>query len=138
MIQRPPADPRGRPGPAPSKEESVRRRYRALVRLWPRWYRDAYGEEMEEAFLTLLRMDRERSGRLGTVRCWMGAVADALVGGLSMRARRSPGGRFETGRGLGGGEVMGSMISDVRFAVRALVRRPVFALTAVSTLGRST
>jgi putative ABC transport system permease protein len=134
MIQRPPADPRRRPGPARSKDESVRRRYRALVRLWPRWYRDAYGEEMEEAFLTLLRMDRERSGWLGTVRCWMGAVADALLGGLSMRARRSPGGRFETARGLGGGEVMGSMISDVRFAVRALVRRPVFALTAVSTI----
>jgi hypothetical protein len=80
MIQRPPADPRQRPGPARSKDESVRRRYRALVRLWPRWYRDAYGEEMEEAFLTLLRMDRERSGWLGTVRCWMGAVADALLG----------------------------------------------------------
>ena len=62
-----------------------RRLYRALLRAWPRSHREQYGSEMEDAFITLLRMDRERRGVLGAARCWLGAALDATSRGLSMR-----------------------------------------------------
>lgn len=104
--------------------ERDRRRYRTLLRAWPRAHRERYGTEMEEAFLALLRMDRERHGWPGALRCWIGAVVDAGVRGLGARMRWT----------MTGGEVMGSLGSDIRFALRALARRPVFALTAALTI----
>ena len=79
-----------------------RRRYRALLRAWPREHRDRYGAEMEEAFLALLRMDRARHGALGSVRCWLGAGTDAVLRGLGSRVSWT----------TTGGDVMGSTVSD--------------------------
>jgi putative ABC transport system permease protein len=104
--------------------ERDRLRYRALLRAWPRVQRDRYGAEMEEAFMALLRMDRERSGAFGAARCWLGAGVDAVLRGLGSRV---------TGT-MTGGDRMGSITSDVRFALRALGRRPVFTLTAALTI----
>jgi putative ABC transport system permease protein len=95
-----------------------------LLRAWPRVHRERYGAEMEEAFLALLRMDTERHGRIGAARCWLGAAVDAASRGLTSRVSMT----------TTGGDMMGSMVSDIRFALRALGRRPVFALTAVLTI----
>lgn len=107
----------------------ARRRYRRLLLLYPRAHRERYGREMEHAFLTLLRMDTARHGRLGTIRCWAGAVADAVRHGVVLRLH-GPDSTTHTG----GREMMGSLFTDLRFAVRSLLRQPVFAFTAVATL----
>ena len=107
-------------------DQRARRRYRTLLRAWPDEHRNRYGREMEDAFAALLRMDRERDGALGAVRCWTGAIVDALVRGLGARVTGTMTG--------GGGDIMGSITSDIRFALRALGRRPVFTLTAALTI----
>lgn len=108
-------------------DHRARRSYRALLRAYPRQHRERYGPEMEEAFVALLRMDRRRWGALGIARCWVGAAWDALLGGLGVRLDILNNGR----RGL---ELMGTIISDLRFALRSLTRRPVFALTVILTI----
>lgn len=92
---------------------------------------------MEEAFLTLLRMDRQRWGSVGAVRCWLGAAWDAVLGGLSARMRGSAGSirsHTQGTRTTKGVEAVGTIISDIRYAARSLTRRPVFALTAILTI----
>lgn len=106
----------------------ARRAYRVLLRAYPAEQRQRYGADMEDAFLRLLDRDVARSGSLGALRCWTGAVVDGAVGGLAARvARIAQGPR-------GGGEVMGTLLSDLRFALRSLARRPVFTSTAVLTI----
>ena len=113
--------------------------YRALLRAYPLSHRNRYGTEMEDAFIALLRMDRERAGVLGAARCWMGAIVDAVVRGLALRGtsiiQSGAASRYyaNNGRG-GGGDMMGTIVSDARFALRALSRRPAFALTAILTI----
>lgn len=108
----------------------VRRRYRLLLRLYPEEHRARYGAEMEDTFLALLRRDEGRRGRLGRWACWAGAAWDALFRGARLRARTALG-HTTTG---GGRDVMGTLVSDIRYAVRSLLRRPVLAVTAVATL----
>lgn len=110
-----------------SSAEKARRRYRRLLFLYPADFRDAHGDEMEASFLTLLERDEAAAGPRGRMRCWIGASWDALRTGLPMRLR-------DMTKGKGGGGVMSAFLSDVRFAVRSLVKRPVFALTAIATL----
>jgi hypothetical protein len=110
--------------------ERARRWYRLVLRIYPQRHRDRYAAEMEETFIVLLRRDHARHQRWGRVRCWTGAVWDALARGTLMRVR----GIGPRVRHLGGWDMMGSMASDIRFGVRSLVRRPLFAATAVATL----
>jgi len=82
---------------------------------------------MEDAFLVLLRIDRERRGSLGAALCWFGATWDAVLGGTSAR--------LDIGKsGQGGREIMGTIISDLRYTLRTLTKRPVFAFTAILTI----
>jgi len=114
------------------------RAYRALLSAWPRGHRERYGPEMEDAFMSLLRMDRERSGMAGTVRCWAGALVDAMARGLVMRLGMMIGVGTDAGSGTntgrGGRDIMGTITADIRYAVRSLTRRPVFAFTAILTI----
>ena len=117
-------------------EGRARAWYRLLLRAYPAEYRHRYGADMEEAFLTLLRVDRKRRGVAGAARCWVGAAWDALLRGVWTRIRGSAATTAhvdwrERGEGL---ELMGTIIPDVRYALRSLSRRPVFALTAVLTI----
>ncbi|MDA0329667.1 MAG: ABC transporter permease [Gemmatimonadetes bacterium] len=104
----------------------ARTAYRFMLRAYPEDFRDRYGAEMEEAFLALLHLDESRSGALGAARCWAGAAADSIRGGTAARLTR----KSEQGRG----DVMGTLFSDINYAVRSLVRRPVFACTAIATI----
>jgi putative ABC transport system permease protein len=134
----------------------ARRVYRLLLWAYPAAHRERWGAEMEDAFLALLRMDRKRLGPLGSVRCWAGALMDASVRGLVMRAQRTTPRRGAVGAGQavrrrrpagtryghqdemnsrsGGEEMLETLVSDVRYTVRALARRPIFAATAVLTI----
>ena len=88
--------------------------------------------------MSLLRMDRERSGVAGTVRCWAGALIDAMARGLVMRMGMMIGVGTDVGSGTntgrGGRDIMGTITADIRYAVRSLTRRPVFAFTAILTI----
>lgn len=119
-----------------------RRLYRLLLLAFPRFFRERYGAEMEEAFLHLLGEARA-GGRLRVGAVWIRGAWDAVVRGGKERLtlllggrpdgglRRTTSGHSTTGVMMG---MMGTLASDVRFAVRTLVRRPVFFLTAVLTL----
>ncbi len=85
---------------------------------------------MEESFIALLEWDQGTRGRLGTVARWMGATWDALRTGTALRLR---GAGVDTTT-MGGWEIMGTVLSDIRYAIRSLLRRPIFAITAVATL----
>jgi putative ABC transport system permease protein len=106
----------------------ARRLYRLLLLAWPRAHRARYGEEMEASFLALLRRDGERHGPAGALLCWVGATWDALRHGIAARYTTS------NDKSAQGGERMGTLLSDLRYATRALIRRPVFTATAVGTL----
>lgn len=108
---------------------AARRVYRLLLRAYPAELRERDGAEMEAAFLHLLRRDRLRHGWPGVGRCWAGAVADVARSAGVAWWRRLVGMTTTTGGGF-----METLRWDVRLAVRTLVRRPLFALTAVSTL----
>ena len=82
------------------------RLYRSLLRLYPREFRDEYGDEM-----SLLFRDRasEGSGRL-----WLQVLGDLLF--------HAPTEHWST------------MKQDLRYAIRMLLRAPTFTATVIATL----
>jgi len=111
--------------------------YRLLLALYPRWFRRRYGEEMVRAFRLLLERAGERGGAGARIRTWIGAGVDAARRGIGLRLRGSRGRRGGGDRGNQrepGEGMMKSVLSDVRFGLRALLRRPVFSATAVAAL----
>ncbi len=114
---------------SPKAEARARRWYRVLLRAYPPPFRRRYGEEMEHCFIWLLRRDVARAGAVGALRCWLGTLWDCGLGGVAARL-----GRGEEERSIHGGWGMGMLGSDLRLALRALWRRPVFGATAVLTI----
>ncbi|NIP59115.1 MAG: FtsX-like permease family protein, partial [Gemmatimonadetes bacterium] len=96
---------------------------------------------MVQTFLRLLERAGERGGAPARAWVWLGATADAVWGGIGARLGRSvAGGESPDRRGMGierEGRMMGmigDLVSDLRFGIRALVRRPVFTSTAMAAL----
>ncbi|MEJ2204213.1 MAG: ABC transporter permease [Gemmatimonadota bacterium] len=100
-----------------------RRLYRILLRLLPRDVREQWGRDMEEVFAH--RLARDGGSPLRSVTVWIRAVADLLGHAAAERWAPRRGGK-------GGGWRMTGQ--DLRYAVRAVGRAPVFALAAVVTL----
>jgi predicted permease len=104
--------------------------YRALVTLcYPSAHRQRVGPDMIECFEDLVADAHRRRG-------WMGAAAVALrtlaeVPLSALGAHREEIKKKRTG----GGGSMDTLIQDVRFAARGLVRSPGFTLLAVMSLG---
>ena len=103
--------------------------YRALLRLLPRGFRDAHGEEMEEV-LTEHLADRAWLARVGI---WLGAAWDVVCmavrlrgAGPTPRGRRTGEGRMTT--------MLEGLLRDLRITVRSLARRPGFSLVPVTVL----
>jgi putative ABC transport system permease protein len=89
------------------------RLYRLLLRCYPGEFRDDYEREMLLAFRE--RLSHDRSVGIGAVlRLWWQLAVDSIV--------RAP------------GEHLDVLRQDVRYALRALRRAPVFAATAIATL----
>ena len=108
-------------------ERVTAKRFRRLLRLYPREFREANGSEMERAFLALLRRDGTSGGVRGRLGCWVGATWDVLRTAVPMRI-----GQMKTGKG--GDPMWNAFGSDVRFAIRSWAKRPLFAITAIATL----
>lgn len=129
--------------PPESGEAWKRRIYRCLLLALPRDFRRTHEAEMEEAFLRLFRLAREKQGRLGTAQIWLGAVGDIVA--TRVRARRGRWGPHPDGPGdpkdkkrilirSGRGGLPGTIAADVRFALRSLFRRPVLSGASILTL----
>jgi len=101
----------------------MRRAYRLLLLVFPRWFRRRYGDEM-----TVFFEDAWAEARgFGRVRLAARTIRDAVVQGVLERVRGlAP---HKLGRDL-----MSGWIQDLRFAYRSLRRRPGFALISVMTL----
>lgn len=103
---------------------SERRAYRLLLRLLPRGFRGRFGGDLEELFVH--RLSQAGSGA-ARVRVWARAVLDVVFEAVRERLRI-------VGRVDGKGGTMDGFSRDVRHALRALGRTPVFTAMAVVTV----
>ena len=95
--------------------------FRLLLWLYPEWFRDAHGEEMAALFETRLK----RAAGLGArARFWWRIVNDAVSTAAALRRR-------DTGKG---GLRVETLLLDVRYAARHLLRSPVFTVGAIAIL----
>jgi putative ABC transport system permease protein len=106
------------------------RAYALAVRLLPRAFRAAYGEELRACFARMVVEARAR-GRLAVVWVTVRSLVD-VVGRSPIQHRAVARPRRSERRGL---VIGGGLALDLRQAVRRLLRRPSFTLTTVATLG---
>ena len=117
--------------------------YRVVTRLLPPDLRFEHGDEMVVVFSNRLTRARGR-GVLAATRLTFGEALDLLraVGRewrIELFGRNGVGGRIRgragsRGTRKGRGDWMGTLAQDVRYGVRALLRRPGFTLVAVATI----
>jgi len=120
--------------------------YRALLHVYPRDFRDEYGDAMVEFF-------RDRSsaactaGGWSSVRLWWRVGLDLCRNALPARAeaigrvlrrrreyRRAPLTAPSLGHLRQEDRMFGTVLQDVRFALRGMRRAPGFSLTVLATL----
>jgi putative ABC transport system permease protein len=104
-------------------EDWARRLYRALLRLYPKDFRDHHGQDLLQAFDDR-RTEPRFSGMGGGLRlaAWLGAdfMRSMPVMHRSFNKR--------------GGGMMGEFVQDLRYGFRMLVKNPLFTVAAVLTL----
>jgi len=103
---------------------------RMLLLLFPADFRREYGEEWRLAIEHRLSEARDESDILQRARLRLGLAADTLKAAVGVRVGTKPS-RLMTPRGSA---PMLSFVHDIRFGVRALRRRPVFAAITIGTL----
>ncbi|MCZ6917787.1 MAG: ABC transporter permease [Gemmatimonadetes bacterium] len=119
----------------------MHRRYRLLLLVYPREFRTTFGRDFCQ-FLARQRSEpRYRSVFIGATRFWWDVLADAVRSGMRLRARNMAGawrrrrhppqhpGRRE------GKLIISSVLQDVQYGMRSMVRTPTFTLIAIATLG---
>ena len=78
-------------GHRPSLSERV---YEALLLMYPKGFRNAYGPQMVQVFRDLCREERERAGLIGLALLWARTVLDLLRTAASERTRAATGATF--------------------------------------------
>jgi hypothetical protein len=97
-----------------------------LLRLYPAWFREAHGAEMEELF-SARRSRVESLG--GWIRLWTRTASDALHTWRALRRRPID----PLARRTSAGGAM-SLWHDVRYGIRQLARTPIFTAGAFALL----
>lgn len=105
--------------------------YRRLLLAYPRDFRAEHGDDAVDVFDDLARATIRR-GRLPLVGLWASSVGEVIRGGIAERRQPSPPDaakprRLRPAR-------LDTIGRELHHAVRALLRRPAFALAAVPTL----
>lgn len=109
---------------------------RLLLRLFPSGYRETYRGQLAAAYEETIRSERDRGRSRLNLAVWL--IWDALKTGRQIR--RAATGEMRSaegsvGRGsYWGREMMGSMLRELRLAVRSLTRSPGFAAVTVLTM----
>jgi predicted permease len=103
----------------------------ALVRLYPRRYRDRHGAELANAMLACLEREAQSgvSPRITVARLVLDAVSASLLVRRDLRRAgphpdRSP-----------GDSLMPSILHDLRYSIRVIARAPLFSVLVIATLG---
>src|SRR5688572_1042441 len=96
---------------------------RLLLRLYPAEFRERYGAAM-------LDFHRERVGAGTGLLAWPRVIADHVHSAAAEHIRRVRAEQMQTGNGAN----MATVLQDVRYAVRALARRRVFAIVVIATI----
>ena len=121
--------------------------YGLLLWLYPPALRRDHATEMRQAFRSTLRSEAERHGALGVVRTWCVMLTDLGLSSLRARweARRRSKQRSDKRRGShktpdgtphrGSAGLSHELMSDIRYALRRLVRDPLFTSVVLVTLG---
>ncbi len=101
----------------------IERLCRWILRLYPRDFRERFGDEM---LATARSLDEQQPGMLTNIR----ALVDFVTGAIALHLEPTPQStnHQESSR-------MESFLQDLRFAARGLRRDPAFALFAIITLG---
>lgn len=112
--------------------------YRLTLRLYPEAFLRRYEDEMLRDFEARTVRARATRGSLAAWRYQIRATLDVVPSALRTRLRRAPGPDLSQPNRLTHGErgalMMGSVIHDLRYSVRMLVKSPVFTVAAVLTL----
>ena len=98
--------------------------FNILLALFPRPFRNAFGEEMREVFTAQLRAARASGGWTAVARLWM-----RTIGGMVSAAWRE-----HRARERSAPRAPAFQTSDIRYAVRRLTAAPGFTATVVGTL----
>jgi predicted permease len=131
----------------PKPRNLSERLYRALLHVYPRDFRDEFGDAMMEFHRDRLAHARREAALLGTARVWVHVAADLLRNALPARVesirrrirkhaderaalRATPSLMHVTKEDL----MLSSVIQDLRFALRGMRRAPGFTFTVLATL----
>ncbi len=102
---------------------------RVILRLYPRRLREAHGSEMEDMVLSRLAQAEPR-GRLAVLTAWLHITRDLLVTRFTRSRRPHPSLAHEHPQENG----MHQLSSDLRYALRRLLRTPMFTAGALAIM----
>ena len=128
----------------PDRRSAADRVYRALLRVYPRDFRQRFGADMVDFFRDRRRSAREAHGTLGVVRVWIDALVDlASMAALERldgvrRSARSVRDRRINSHTLAtesrNEDMLSTLVSDLRYALRGMITKRSFSAVVLVTL----